>query len=328
MYLCVRVCVCVCECVWVCVSVCEKKTNNNYYLTVNKHNKPVCMCVCVCVCVWVCVCVCVCVCVVVARQWLSACMVCFSVEGVGGNQNGTTTFTWSTTPQMPLLLHKSIFRKYSKGFSKNRLLQKKMADNSSEASNPTPKGSETCPLLGGIRPSDPSSRNASMCASVFILNATVRIRCGVVCVWCFVACMHLWSAINNIRFCLDLNFWRVQVLGAGLLTLPYAIMVSGIGWGFLLLLITFIGNLYCSKLLLDTAEAAKTHFYETLGAAAFPKYGSSMVAFCMILGKTSHASMHSLSSMQCNINIVLLLQAYLEDWQDIWYGYYDIVARL
>jgi len=112
-----------------------------------------------------------------------------------------------------------------------------------------------------------------VCAQVFV-STVVTLLYVCCCVFdCVMFVMSLWLVFN-----------APQVLGAGILTLPYTLHLSGIGWGLLLLFVTYVGSLFCSKLLLECAEATNTHHYETLATAVFPKYGATMVSTCLILG--------------------------------------------
>ena len=52
--------------------------SKNFFVSVPREYRPVCVCLSVCVCVYVCVCVCVCVCALVCALVCSVC-VCLSV---------------------------------------------------------------------------------------------------------------------------------------------------------------------------------------------------------------------------------------------------------
>jgi len=73
------------------------------------------------------------------------------------------------------------------------------------------------------------------------------------------------------------------IIGAGILSLPHAFELMGIILGSIIVIVVGILTAYSSMLLMQSGIYVNVTSYEVLGDVAFPKYGSWMVAICIIL---------------------------------------------
>jgi len=73
------------------------------------------------------------------------------------------------------------------------------------------------------------------------------------------------------------------IIGAGILSLPFAFELMGVIFGSIIIIIVGILTAYASVLLMESGIYVNVTSYEVLGDVAFPKYGSWVVAVCIIL---------------------------------------------
>jgi len=73
------------------------------------------------------------------------------------------------------------------------------------------------------------------------------------------------------------------IIGAGILSLPHAFELMGIILGSIIVIFVGILTAYASNILMESGIYVNVTSYEVLGDVAFPRYGSWMVAICIIL---------------------------------------------